>query len=441
MIIGNAIAVLAYAVSVYLILRNYPRYGVFFGLFSFMHGWALVSCFYNDLGVLNIELFGFTETTLATTRLALFCLIFNLGFWLAARFLKNRALRRIDYSLAGPTPVSGNLRLLAWIGLFALIAYIGYILADGGIPLLSGMDRLSFFEQSSPLIRRLFIYGPVLGFILGYFFTRGRRVSPHLLVLLLYVFFAILTGNKFSFLLLLLTSFLLPIFARVVAFQPSFRIFTARSVRWITVAAIVLLILAFGSYHLAMGESDLAAVYLLNRILAFQGEIWWAVDSHVTTYGLFDPDHLHTEIDCIVSPQNCPEAATGLKYLMVQILGPEKAFPIIDRGYLYTMAWPAILIATFPYAWAGVIQILAGIGFCLLLYYLHFAIIYRHFIRSVIAILIVIPYLAMVLSGNFGTFFTLGMIGKFALLFVAELGVIGYRKNTPLPAKQPAPAN
>jgi hypothetical protein len=438
MIVSNTIAVLLYFASVFLIMRSQPRYAVFFGLFSLMHGWALVSCFYNDLGVFNIELFNFTEPSLATTRLALFCLVFNAGFWLTARLLQNRPLRRIDYSLSGDTLLSGNIRLIGWFLIIILVAYVGHSLVTGGIPLLSGMDRLSYFQHSSPLIKKIFIYGPFLAFLLGYYHRSNRLWSPQLLLMLLFILFGILTGNKFSFLLLLITPFVTPLYARYISRERRGRIITARSLRWTALAVAVFLVLAFGSYSMVMSDTDMASAYLFNRVFAFQGEVWWTVDNHVTTSGRYDSNHLDTEIDCLLAPENCPEAATGLRYLMVNILGPDRAFPIIDRGYLYTMAWPAILIATFPFFWALIAQLLAGIGYCFLLYYLHHSLVYNHAVRSIIAMLIVIPYTALILSGNFQTFFTLGMVGKGALLLIGEMGLVGGQKNTRARTEQPA---
>ena len=80
MIALNSIAVMVYIASGLLIMRRYRETMVVYGFFFLMQCWALVSCWYNDLGVYNPELFRYTDTSLATTRLSLFCLLFNVGF-------------------------------------------------------------------------------------------------------------------------------------------------------------------------------------------------------------------------------------------------------------------------------------------------------------------------------------------------------------------------
>jgi hypothetical protein len=56
----NALAALAYLASAVYILRRYTKYAVLFGSLTSMQVWALISCFYNDLGVYNFELFRLT---------------------------------------------------------------------------------------------------------------------------------------------------------------------------------------------------------------------------------------------------------------------------------------------------------------------------------------------------------------------------------------------
>jgi hypothetical protein len=108
---------------------------------------------------------------------------------------------------------------------------------------------------------------------------------------------------------------------------------------------------------------------------------------------------------------------------MIKVLGPQRAHAIIQGGYLYTGAYPAILVATFPYGLALVVQFLAGLAYFLMLYYLQHSILYRHGVRAAITVLILIPYTVTLVSGSLGTFLTLGLVVKLAALLILETGV------------------
>jgi hypothetical protein len=155
--------------------------------------------------------------------------------------------------------------------------------------------------------------------------------------------------------------------------------------------------------------------------------MWWAVDNDVRAHGRYDPDHWIVEWNAVIDPQNPDRGEVGLRYLMIKVLGPERAYAIIDRGYLYTGTYPAILIATFPYGIALGVQFLAGIIFFLMLYYLHYTVQYRHIVRAGITILILIPYTVTLISGSLGTVLTLGLLVKVCLLAICELGLVRSR--------------
>jgi hypothetical protein len=186
----------------------------------------------------------------------------------------------------------------------------------------------------------------------------------------------------------------------------------------------------FFSYVRAHGDRELALEFMFNRIFALQGQMWWAVDNDVQNDGRYDEDHWKAEYDRIVSPGDLGNEEVGLRYLMIKVLGPEKAYAIIDGGYLYTGTYPAILIATFPYGVALLAQLLAGILFFVVLHYLYYSIIYRHLMRSAVAFLILLPFLVTLFVGSLATIFTLGLILKLGLLALFEIGLVPVSSNT-----------
>ncbi len=422
MVVINALGIIAYLLVTLWIIHHYRQHLVFFGYVSFMSFWALVSCFYNDLGVYNIELFRYTESTYATARLAAYSIVFNLGFFGAARLIGHRPLARVDYSFSRGSLQAGYFKFIVYTAITVVMIYFVYSFATEGIPVLSGLSRIDFFRRANFLERNLIIYAPLAAFLLGYYRRKRARISYHGIILIVFLAFAIAIGNKFSLLITILVSYFASIYAGYIVANPDFRIFSRRRLAGLAIVMLILLLMTFGSYLYAFDSLSYAYTILVNRVLAFQGQMWWAVDHDISTSGRYDRNHWVVELDNIVSPGDTGEGDVGMKYLMVKTLGPETAYSIFDRGYLYTQTYPAILIATFPHAVAIVFQFLAGIGFFLISYYFYYSIIYRHSLRAVLTLLILMPYVAMLLSGNFGTFFTAPMLLKIAALLVMELG-------------------
>jgi len=422
MVVVDAIGIIAFGLLTVYLIRRCKEHLVFFGYYSFMVSWALFSCFYNDFGIYNLELSRYTETSYATAHLAAFYIVFNVGFFLAARVIGRHPLARVDYSFSRGPLRAGYFKIIIYTGIGLLIAYIFYSFATEGIPVLSGLSRVDFFKRANPIERYVIIYAPLLAFLLGYYRRKRGIVSLHGAILAFFVIFAIAIGNKFSFLIILMVCYFAPIFARYIASNPQFEVFTRRRILSLTAIVAVLLLFAFGSYIYAFKNLSYAYTILVNRVLAFQGQMWWAVDNDIARQGRYDRDHWVTEIDNLLSPAGTGEGEVGMKYLMVQTLGPAKAYDIFDRGYLYTHTYPAILIATFPYPVAIIVEFFAGVFFFILLFYFYYSIVYGHAIRSVVTLLILMPYVSTLFSGNFATFLTPGIFIKALILIAMEMG-------------------
>jgi hypothetical protein len=425
MLVLNILAIIGYIVTSQLILRRHKQYMILFGFLYLSQAWALISCFYNELGTYNVELFRFTYMTLSTSRLALLYIAFNIGFMVAASFLQKTPLAKVEFKLTLKSLHLGNLMTAVYVGVALLFAYLGYWLVVGGIPVLAGFGRFEYFQTTDPIQRAMIIFGNLIAFVLGFFRPDRKKLTANGLVLALFIIYAILIGNKFSMLMSLTVYYYVAIYARYYRDHPNVRLIKVKHGVMVLIAVAALSCFAFFTYALVIGDTGIAYNYLINRTLAFQGEVWWAVDRDVSEQGMYDRSHGQVELDNILHSGSVPQEDVGMKYIMVKILGADKAYPIIERGYLYTMAYPAILITIFSYWSSLIIQILAGAFFALLLFYLNFCILYRHAVRAIITMVVIIPFITVLFTGNFAVFFTFGMF----ILVALELGSSGARRK------------
>ena len=106
--------------------------------------------------------------------------------------------------------------------------------------------------------------------------------------------------------------------------------------------------------------------------------------------------------------------------IMTDLLGYEVTSDLLERGYLYTMAFPAILLTMMPIYAALPFMLIFGYIFSVIILYLNDKIRKGHFIRAVIAFSVVIPFINFTQSGSFSVFFTLGIMLKILVLIFME---------------------
>ena len=422
----NIIAMFAHLALVFWTLKRVRVYMVLLGYVMFVQTWSLASCLYNDFGIYNFELFRYTETTLATSRLALFYIVFNLGFLVVASILAKRPLSRREYTLGIEGLRLGNLKLTAYFFGMVVLGYVAYSFATDGIPIFEGVHKVLFYQDAGPVERFLLGYGPFIAFALGYFRRLRGRISISGILLVLMLLYLVLTGNKFSALTRLAVCYYAAVFAQYWQTNPNFKILRLRNI--VIGLAVIMLIIGgvLASYSFWGLSAQDARLLLFDRVLALQGHLWWASDHSLFALDRFDPNHWLAEWRAIVNLGQVAEGTAGMKYVMVQAIGAERAFPIFFNGYLYTMAYPAILVLTFPYPVALGLQFLAGVFLCGLLYYLHHCLVYRHFVRAMLAMTIIIPFIGVLSTGDLFVLVTPGIALKLLILLVLELGVIRY---------------
>ncbi len=433
MVVVNLLAVCAYLFSLVYIIQTQRKYSLFFAFVSIYQLWALVSCFYNDLGIYNLELFSYTTTSLATTRLALFCIIFNIGFLLAAKLVGKHILTRREYKLVGETPNLGAFKLIFMVGIAGLVVYEAYSLTTNGTPLFTGIDREAFSREAGFVNWIVLAWGAFIAFILGMTRKEEKLFCVQNLLIALIIIYAILTGHKFSMPSSILILYYMPICMRRIYQNPSWNPFRVGILARIFVVCLIFGGSVYGIYSSKLEDNDLAQALITQRVLAMQGEIWWAIDNEISSSGTYDTDHWKDELSYIISSNETTANEVGMRYLMIKMLGGEKAFTIFDSGYLYTMAYPAILIMTFSSVVALLIQFLAGLFFFILVYYLYYCVAYSYYVRAIVALSIIMPFTTVMGTGNLFVFFTIGMLIKIGLLITLESVPLGiFRQSDPV---------
>lgn len=381
--------------------------------------WSAISCYYNDFQIYNVELFRYTHESYASSRLVLFYVTFNIGFWLMGRSIGKKAFIVRSNSIADnkfmETMKTGI--LLMWVG---VVIYIFYSWTTNGFQILSGIHKYESYQSLDFFGKLLSTYSFLLLFMLGAVRPQKKGVHWADIFITIYLIYLLSLGHKFSTLFESMVYFSIAIFAKLMNRNSHLNFLNPRIFVSVVLCLIALLMYSLSTYMIDLGSYEDALELLLNRLFAFQGHLWWAVDNDVIENGLYDQDHWFTELREIFFLGSEPSEDTGMRYLMVNILGYERASRIFDAGYLYTMAYPAILIATFYYPVALLIQLSAGMLFFLFLYYLNNKIVRGQLILAMLAITIIYPYMTALVTGNFIVFAGAGVLSKVLLTFMIE---------------------
>lgn len=417
MILLNSFFVATYIVfSVYLLVR-FPKHGLIWIYVCFMQCWSLISCYYNDFGIFNPELNEYTYTSYATTWLAILYILFNMGYWYSASSAKKLDLNGFK--------CESNFFLFilfktVYFFLVVLAIYLLVFLFINGIPVLEGLDRLEIEKTRSEFENKFLAYFFVYAFILG-LLRRQQQFGYNDVLFIIYVVYFLSIGHKFSGLLELFLSYLTPIWIRSNFKYNISKFFNLRFMLYAFIALILLLSTVMMHYLNITESQENAYNLLIDRIFAMQGHIWWSVQNHVSLHGFYDEQHWLNEVAAIFYPAGVSPNDTGMKYLMINILGFDVANKIFERGYLFTMAYPAILLASFNLPLVAVMQIIMGCFFYNILDKLSNSIERCYFIRALLIFTVVVPFITVLGSGALSILFTFGVLIKLLLFYFIEL--------------------
>lgn len=174
-------------------------------------------------------------------------------------------------------PVSlGVLFVFVFVSLILLV----FNLASSDIPLLGGGSRFEYWENSRfPWLRLLLgETSAIIAFCCGllYEHSRSRLSATFLLLFLVYMFYLIMLGNKFSALLIGVVTFLTPIFVAKTKFYFSLRfIFISLFFGFSVFFLVYYYYENFGNdFSKNLGLGIVEAIFY--RLLALQGQLLWA---------------------------------------------------------------------------------------------------------------------------------------------------------------------
>jgi hypothetical protein len=240
-----------------------------------------------------------------------------------------------------------------------LLALYADMLLRGPVPLFVGMDRIEYNRTiAGPLHPYIFEYGFLFAASIGCFFVHPRLKggdfdSRFLGLLLAFLAYFALTGNRFSAFYAFMCFFVLPLATlpalktagvlpppprrrtpwKATLFSPAALVVAA------ALGAVLILMLLVNSVVNVRGYDDPAAQFL-QRTLIQPVELWWTTwdglnDHTDQAFGLAWDATLGNPID--------PTRNTSIQMLMVKNLGDDRATELIADGAQYAGGYPEIL--------------------------------------------------------------------------------------------------
>jgi hypothetical protein len=346
------VSVVIITIALYLILTLDTQYFLISFLLLFGSLSVTVSCLIIEAGAYMIEVQEQGYITGATTRYALYALIFHLG-----AYILYALFRRGNNLLSPSIEFKPNPKIIIgfYILLLSIVVVLLGIIIVYGSPLTLGMNRTRYWKSVAPPgTMYLNSFLPQLSLVSGIFLTQIRQIPYRKVVYYIFsltLLTQILQGEKFSGLVLSSYFFLLPtLFFR---YRLSNLIVTTsllfKSLLLITVAMIIVLI----NYALLLGDPLLALILIGNRI-SLQGQVWWATDR------LIGIDF--TSINFIVHQTlgfGASEYNRGLNYL-TNLIAPSISHFYFDSGSRFTAGYPSILLLGTGYLYGVPLVLLSG---------------------------------------------------------------------------------
>lgn len=402
----NTFSVFAFVLCVTILSSSRKQISPTFIVLFILQTWSLFSAFYNDLGIWNPELFGYTKPSLASSALAISLTFFFLGFLWADKAIN------YDARPLGPVTafsISPQLRQAIILSLSLPIGFLSFVVFASGDAF--SVDRVSYLRFASYPEQLLQGLLPFIAFVIGYLRQEGGRLTLSELCLFLILLYLLAIGNKFSYLVFVVLSY-------VVGLRQDLTIANIGgylNVKTGVLAALIVILIGSLSIRQYLGQSgslESALDLLTSRLLAFQGHVWWATFNGST---LFAPSQLASEFRAALL-KDFSLGDVGLSYLMVEILGWTRAQQLFDGGYLYTMGFPAIFLKTTPFFAIPLVLFCIGALGGAIVQWLRLFVKQGRMPAAILMFSIFSPYITYVLSGNMFVFLTFELGVKVALL-------------------------
>lgn len=430
-ILVNSLFLVIYIFIVFLIVFNSGPYQIPLAYINFCLMWSLVSTYSNDLGDYNFELTLHTFPTLATSYLSLLYIIFNLGIFSAYRFslIFNNSLNRIRVFRLPSFKITNNLFI---IFIFLILSIEFFSVAGNFSALLSGnLSRATTFETGSFIIKFLLSYPFIAPIIIAYIATLETKKYKHIsaVLIIFYIMILIGSGHKFSSLIDVLFYYFA---SRFWSSSNSFKGLDLRNFfkkilnfRILVFPTLIFCYIYYTYAQIAGGYSDILFELLYDRIFLFQGQLFWTSFVDYIGNGALESGHLAIEIQKIIDPYSVNNSEVGMQYVMIQALG-NPAYEIIDKGYLYTMSFPGILLYMMSYPYICLTMFIFGAFYMIIIIIWRLGAVKKSMFTQLLALSILGPFITLLFTGNFYVFFTLLLFIKFLIL--SGMLIAGIRK-------------
>jgi len=405
----------------------------------FAMSWMLSSAIYIDSSraVYAEELLRRIGGGISSVRLALMYLMFStalLFVFTSSRLARlTKAADRKPLRIIKVNGVRLDYIATAVMALFVICLYVK--LFQGPVPLLTGMDRYSYkMKYGHFLLNFLYKYKDFIGFFSGVLFyyqcrdLRNKAKNFTFALFLSIIFYFVLIGNKFSSPFFTLCMFIIPLGLMILKkpkWHSSLRLGSRRIssayLLFFTVAIVAIGLFGFAlyKYYTRSWDPEEARARLIQRVLVKQGQIWWSTNKRVCEQGHWDSAEAFSRV--FTNPFFGTGGNTSLQYLMYKEIGARKLLYHMKGGYLYTGAYPAILLELFgPYLSYFAAFLIASI-FAILLYMFFRAVVQQHFLSVFFIAFVMHPFLFCHLGGKLYFLMNWKYGVKVALLFFALL--------------------
>jgi hypothetical protein len=335
--------------------RSFVFYALVFLLFSFT--WRLVSSSFIDLAgpVYSPQL---NSAVGPGNCASVLFLAYGLVVVVFMAMFRGEVLSRFRRSLVAQGPVSSGVRRLAWVffSLFAFLMVVLFfdLLRIGIIPLLEGMERYEYTRKYGGVLHGLlFRFAGLWGFSLGVLFVypalRGGKVDLRFFwILLASLFYAFLTGHRFSGFFVFVSFFVMG--AAMLSVRSAPRSVPLRVLLLGGGIAGTLILLAlvhsYGKVRVLTGGDPFQS--LVTRILIEQGELWALSFRRVFFTGNFGAGEVaHFLFQRPIDPQG----NTTIQFLMWKAIGFD-AQRVLSNGQQFAGGFPEIQFEALGPRWA-----------------------------------------------------------------------------------------
>lgn len=261
-----------------------------------------------------------------------------------------------------------------WIAALFVLALYADMARRGVVPLFAHMERYEYAtKHAGGLHLWLFTYGQLLAMQMGSLLVYPRLLGqpPDWRFLGLFVAimaYCLLTGHRFSAFYSFGAFFLMPVAAvlllrergRLPAQAPDGTMigrWLGRKSTWLALGVIGLLVIGGAlahSFFVVRDYGDQATEKFIQRLLIQPVQLWWLTWERVAGLGDWRPE---AAANFMFEDPLEPGRNTGIQWLMLRALGPDRAGQLLSQGQQYAGGFPEVFFELFGVGWAWVAMV------------------------------------------------------------------------------------